>query len=604
MTHPGRDLLAPIPGDNPAGLYLRYEPLYEQIKEARREDDDLPQGDWQTARKTADWTLVIKLATDALAKRTKDLQIAAWLTEAWLRREGFAGLRDGLRLLHDMLQQYWDSVYPDIEDDDTDMRAAPLAWVGLKFELPVQLVPLNLDGHSLLDHRVSRTVPTRDEAESSSSRAETREALIAEGRIAPEDIERGFANTPKAWYRDLVADLDASLQLLHQLAEFCNERFIDPPSFSALENTLKDVRQFAGQLLARKLELEPDGEPSTAAPPAERPATGLSAELSAVVAVAEHPIASPLSAVQMSAPRNAEEAAAWVGAAARMLREASPTAPASYLLLRGLRWGELRSLDGSIDPRLLVAPPSEVRTRMRALLLDNAWPQLLHATEDAMARPYGRAWLDLQRYTLTALAGLGAEYEAVDRAIRSALRTLLADLPALATQTLMDDSPTANAETLQWLRDEQLFTAAQDATAGVAMPSAMRRDVHAVAQAHVRAGEPHTAVQLLMHEAAQEKSARARFMRRVQAADIMLDAGMQSIAFPILRELLTLIETHRLEEWEAGDTVAQPLALLYRCARQLDSGDVNVGSLYEQICRLDPIRAIQLRTAHGGDEGS
>jgi hypothetical protein len=34
-------------------------------------------------------------------------------------------------------------------------------------------------------------------------------------------------------------------------------------------------------------------------------------------------------------------------------------------------------------------------------------------------------------------------------------------------------------------------------------------------------------------------------MRRVQAAEIMLDAGMESIAFPILRELLTLIETHR-----------------------------------------------------------
>jgi type VI secretion system protein ImpA len=594
MSQPGRDLLAPIPGANPAGLYLRYEPLYEQIKEARREDDDLPQGDWQTARKTADWALVIKLATDALANRTKDLQIAAWLTEAWLRREGFAGLRDGLRLLHDMLQQYWDSAYPGIEDDDTDMRAAPLAWVGLKFDLPVQLVPLNLDGHSLVDHRVSRSVPTREEAESDSSKAETREALIAEGRIPPEDIERGFANTPKQWYRSLVSDMDASLQLLRELDEFCNERFIDPPSFSTLDASLNSVRQVAGQLLARKLELEPDSEPGGGVLPTESADAPI---------VAEHAVVrTEPTAVVSAGPRTAEEAAAWAGAAARMLREASPTAPAPYLLIRGLRWGELRSADGSIDPRLLAAPPSEVRTRMRGLLLDNAWPQLLHAAEDATARPYGRGWLDLQRYTLTAIAGLGVEYEAVDRAIRGALRTLLTDLPSLPAQTLMDDSPTANAETLQWLRDEQLLSA--DADAIVAMPPAMRRDVHDVALAHVRAGEPHAAVQLLMHEAAQEKSARARFMRRVQAADIMLSAGMESIAFPILRELLTLIDAHRLEEWEAGDTVAQPLALLYRCARHQASGDVNVDSLYEKICRLDPIRAIQLQASHGGDEGS
>jgi type VI secretion system protein ImpA len=602
MSQPGRDLLAPIPGDNPAGLYLRYEPLYEQIKEARREDDDLPQGDWQTARKSADWALVIKLATDALANRTKDLQIAAWLTEAWLRREGFAGLRNGLQLLHDMLQQYWDTAYPGIEDDDTDMRAAPLSWVGLKFDLPVQLVPLNVAGHSLVDHRVSRTVPTREEAESDSNKAETRDALIAEGRIPQEDIERGFATSPKQWYRELVSDIDASLQLLHELDEFCNERFIDPPSFSTLDASLNSVRQFAAQLLARKLELEPDSEPGAAVAHAGS-AGVLAAESAGAPVVAEHAVVNTVPAANVSAgPRTAEEAAAWAGAAARVLREASPTAPAPYLMLRGLRWGELRSADGSIDPRLLAAPPSEVRTRMRGLLLDGAWPQLLHAAEDAMARPYGRGWLDLQRYTLTAVAGLGAEYEAVDRAIRGALRTLLTDLPSLAAQTLMDDSPTANAETLQWLRDEQLLSAEADAV--VATPPAMRRDVHDVALAHVRAGEPHTAVQLLMHEAAQEKSARARFMRRVQAADVMLNAGMESIAFPILRELLTLVETHRLEEWEAGDTIAQPLALLYRCARQQSSSDVNVDSLYEKICRLDPIRAIQLQASHGGDEGS
>jgi len=41
------DLLAPIPGAKPSGENLRYAPVYDKIKEARREDDDAPQGEWQ-----------------------------------------------------------------------------------------------------------------------------------------------------------------------------------------------------------------------------------------------------------------------------------------------------------------------------------------------------------------------------------------------------------------------------------------------------------------------------------------------------------------------------------------------------------------------------
>ena len=85
------DLLNPIPGADPAGADLRYDPVYDKIKEARQQDDDAPQGDWQRQRKVADFALVAKLAGDALAGRSKDLQLAAWLTEAQLHREGFTG---------------------------------------------------------------------------------------------------------------------------------------------------------------------------------------------------------------------------------------------------------------------------------------------------------------------------------------------------------------------------------------------------------------------------------------------------------------------------------------------------------------------------------
>ena len=82
------DLLNPIPGENPSGANLRYERVYDQIKEARTEDDEsIPTGAWQRTVKKADFVLVIKLAGEALATKSKDLQLAAWLTEAHVKRE-------------------------------------------------------------------------------------------------------------------------------------------------------------------------------------------------------------------------------------------------------------------------------------------------------------------------------------------------------------------------------------------------------------------------------------------------------------------------------------------------------------------------------------
>jgi len=60
------DILNPIPGDNPSGQSVRLTPVYDRIREARREDDALAQGAWQIERKVADHSLAIKLVQDVL----------------------------------------------------------------------------------------------------------------------------------------------------------------------------------------------------------------------------------------------------------------------------------------------------------------------------------------------------------------------------------------------------------------------------------------------------------------------------------------------------------------------------------------------------------
>src|SRR5271156_4990923 len=108
------ELLNPIEGSNPSGDDLRYEDIYSKIKEARREEAVPPAGMTESDRKVADNPLVIKLSTEALTKKTKDLWLAAWLTEAMVKQNGFSGLRDGLAVCHGFVEKFWDTLYPAI----------------------------------------------------------------------------------------------------------------------------------------------------------------------------------------------------------------------------------------------------------------------------------------------------------------------------------------------------------------------------------------------------------------------------------------------------------------------------------------------------------
>src|SRR5215469_6608318 len=109
------ELLAPITGDNPSGVNLYPTALFEQVREARRQEDTGPQGLWEHELKLADYDTVIRLTTDALANQTKDLFLAVWLTEALLNKQGLAGLNDGINLMRGLIEQFWDTMYPALE---------------------------------------------------------------------------------------------------------------------------------------------------------------------------------------------------------------------------------------------------------------------------------------------------------------------------------------------------------------------------------------------------------------------------------------------------------------------------------------------------------
>jgi type VI secretion system protein ImpA len=594
MAFDGALLLQPIPGlDDPAGEDLRYAatPIYSKIKDALTEVD-LPQEDGTREHRPADLNLAIRLASEALTSQSKDLQVATWLTEAMLRRDGVGGLRHGLDLIRAMLETFWESVYPKVEDNDLEGRAAPLGRIAY-LAGAVRMVPLNHAAHTLHDYTESRKLGYEKDVADDYEKLEKRKALIErEGRLTPEEFDGSVRSTPKDWYKTLVADLEGAVESLEALDRLGEERFgREAPSYTPLRDALQEVRRVARQLLDQKLAANPD--PVAAAPAIET----VLAPAGDAGAAPVRAVTSPAAAAPTATPaemRSRDDAAAHIAAAARLLRKLSPADPAPYLMLRGFRWGELRG-SAALDPRLLAAPSVEVRVRLKSLMLDGSWAELLETAEEVMATPSGRGWLDLQRYVLRACDALGGEYATVGTAVRGALRQLLRDRTDLVDQTLMDDSAAANPETRAWLRDEGLLSreGEEETSARPAHQQPQREPVDQLLL-RARGGQPQKAIEFLLREAAREESPRARFLLRAQAASIMVDTGLDPVAMPILRDLVEQIEAHSLEGWESSEVVARPLGLLVRCIRRVEGETDEANQLYLRVCRLDPLQAIRL----------
>ena len=115
------ELLAPIPDDSPGAANLRRSGLYHDIRSSRDSDDPgLPLGAWDRALKRADWPRVVQLCRGVLVHYAKDLQVAAWLAEAWVRQDGFAAVAPGLTLVEQLLSTHWDGLFPPLDDEPGD----------------------------------------------------------------------------------------------------------------------------------------------------------------------------------------------------------------------------------------------------------------------------------------------------------------------------------------------------------------------------------------------------------------------------------------------------------------------------------------------------
>jgi type VI secretion system protein ImpA len=444
------DLLAPIAGDNPSGGDLYYDKVFDQIKEARREDDEsLPEGDMVLAqKKKADHRAVIKLAGDALAKKSKDLRLAGWLIESQLRIEGLQILAPGIELIRALQETFWPTFYPIIEEGgDLELRVITVESVAGLIAAATRKVPLTKSGLSYEDYLAAHIVGYEKDA-TTDAKQEARRDAIAHGRLTAEDFDHAFAGTPKSFYVDADAALAASIEAAERLDEYHQQAYGDnAPLLSKLRDGLAEVHQTAEMLLNERRKTEPDP-----APVAEKPAPAKAGEPGLPEPSAEQEVSGESIRQRVASSGQlggTSDAYALIVESAQYLFEQDPSSPVPYLVCSGLRLGETR-MEGPVPaPGFAVGPSPQVRQSLRMLANQGEWRELMRAALPILAGECARAWLDLHRYIWRAAQETGAE--AISAAVAGTIRSLLVVRPELRYWTMEDDTGAANPETQQWL---------------------------------------------------------------------------------------------------------------------------------------------------------
>jgi type VI secretion system protein ImpA len=267
-------LLAPVSEEAPVGVDPRgdrnSDSLYYRVKDARNAARSEERGAVETGGATPEgWSTVVSAAVDLLSGVGKDLEVAAWLVEALVRTEGFAGLRDGIKVIAGVVEKYWETCFPELDEDGIEGKVTAIAGlsgsgaVGTLIQ-PIRLLPLTqgeLASYSLWNYeQASEIQKIADPAR--------RQARIDAGAVSMEQFMQSVAETPATTVATTVGLIEECLTALGGMsAAFDTVAGNEAPPVAALREILQQANSSIRYFAADKLALVSADEPASAEEP-------------------------------------------------------------------------------------------------------------------------------------------------------------------------------------------------------------------------------------------------------------------------------------------------------------------------------------------------
>lgn len=567
----------PIRPDQPAGVDVRYDPDFEALQ---AEIDKLST---PSATGGTDWGKVERLAAAILSGKSKDLLAASYFAVAAIRIRGLEGLAQGLQIMADLTEHFWEDLFP--PKKRMRGRAAAIEW------------------------------------------------WVEKSAAALEDIKpEGAEEEAVQRCREALMRVDAFLQANLDSPPLTRplERFIDAipvqggdaaetgaaPASSPAQSTGSAAAGAPGEFAARKDNL-PGAAAESAAPPVESSPSGPPASAASPEPQrqpASKPTAGPAGARpepvetgQGVQPASAVEAERLLRGALQAIRRAADYYlgqdlgdPRSYRLRRIASWSLIHALPPAVNGRTEVPPPMNMpllESELKDLKAKGNWEVLIRSAEERFQSAV--LWLDLSRFAAEALTRMGPRYLPAQDAILHETMCLVERLPGIEGLSFSDGTPCADGATRSWLESHRPLTGAEPAGAAQAAGAGAARgpDAALLEQAREMAGRKRLAdaAGLLQQGLRGGVSRREQMGWRLSLCEVLLGASETQAALPQLEAVLQDVETFRLEIWDP-DLAVQALRLVWRGLSAASAGEAQnrAAAILDRIARLAPADALRL----------
>ncbi len=333
-----QSLLSPIEGDNPCGSDLREtsSPDYQTLKDARRTIAGLAR-----ARKfdsdangeiNSHWQTIFKLAPTVIKAQAKDIEVAAWLTEAAVKLHGYKGLKEALSLNKALIDHFWDDIYPMPDEDGIETRVYPLTGLNGEDGSGTLILPLkNVELSEDYDQPFTFNLYLRCQEADRITDPEAKQQRSDDIGMTLQDINNQVSASSNQFYLSIIEDLEESLDSFNSMTEALDEKcgLTDAPPSSAIKKTLEGVLDALKSLTKDKLAVATEG-------PNEAPEASSTTNTSA--ATTQDMQHATLATGPISSRSDALNQLLHV---ANYFRQTEPHSPLCGALERVVKWGNL-----------------------------------------------------------------------------------------------------------------------------------------------------------------------------------------------------------------------------------------------------------------------
>lgn len=481
----------PISPEQPTGSDVSYEPEFEAL-EAEIKKLYSPSSSPDEAG--IDWKKIGELSASILAKQSKDLRVAGRFAVSQLYTNQIEGLATGITVLHDMIEQFWDELFP--PKRRIKGRLGAIEWWLENTENVL---------------KTTKFEPTENE------KIEELKSIL--NKLNDSIIEY----VPKA------PTLNLLIREIEKLPVMKKKEQPEPP-----EKETKDPP-------------EPTDEKENKEPP---PTTeDISVETSAP------PSSSGEIADENEAKTLLDNSLSLLNQIADFWFKTDSSNSKSYRFRRAAAWLPIDHLPEDTDGITLIYSPEVDQTEaLNRVREEKDWQSLLKMAEPIVSQQ--EFWIDLHRMVAEALSNLGDSHQDALDAVCQETAFFVHRMPGLINLSFQGGEPFADSQTRQWLKSIALgsrtamFEPVQIAESSEEDKTNRMEDAIKKAMALVQKKKTVEAVTSLQEELQSAFSKKEAMLWRLALCQILLSSKKPDMALPHFEVILEIIDKYNLEDWD------------------------------------------------------